>query len=917
MEDYNARTSISVKEMFTMKMLKQHSLRLVWLICIALLSSCSLDSGGHSASSETANLRISIPGVEVRSDNSSSVSRSSNIFRSEQNSSVHNRQIKSSVSDQSGSVIPSEIDSIIVDVRNAAGETLASADMLALSGDLLFTIPVGSDYLVRGRAFAGGELLFYGEAELASVSAGEDISVSLTLNDQVSLSFAPPTDVAIGSADTDIDFSLAGLNDLSIRWYVNDVEGGSAEFGAITADGRYSPPASLPTNARIVVTAEPVKAPSFAQSFSFDLVAPAQEGIAPVASAGSDVAVNEGAYVSLSALASSDVDGTIMSYSWARIAGDIVPVVSGADTATLSFTASFVSSNSFVSYRLTVTDNEGATGFDEITVFIINVDQPLSADAGSNQSVTEGVNVSLDASASSDVDNTITTYLWEQLIGSTATLTDSSIASPDFVAPEVSADEDLVFRVTVTNDASLQSSDTVIVRVANAVTVSSKNYFPATADSTPHALWLSDGSEAGTYQIESMSVDVSSFHRNKIVGDDLYFVASTAADGRELWRTDGAVGTAQLMPSADNSAYGALGASASANPGEFFVLGNRLLYGANTSHNGSFYFPEYVSLNTLNDQLDTIFSAGRSTTGNGANNHQGVLNGFVYFNHTVYSPLTVSSLYRTDGISAAQLVHSGFGDYYMHDFVELNGELYFVVGHDQLWKTDGTDSGTTLVKTFSGSVGYFSNFNGENNMLVFNNQLIFVADDGQGRELWRSDGTTLGTVLVSDIDNNVATSTNPHQFIVFDGGLYFFSSEGSSATDGFWRTDGTQAGTVRIASLSVEGDIFWYEGQVTAVPKTVSGLGLFFVANDGVNGAELWVSDGSAGGTHMVKDINGGGSSSPALLRAGDGFLLFTAQDNDGRAKLWRSDGTDAGTLMVKDVCVVCIGNSAFFPLAG
>jgi ELWxxDGT repeat protein len=79
---------------------------------------------------------------------------------------------------------------------------------------------------------------------------------------------------------------------------------------------------------------------------------------------------------------------------------------------------------------------------------------------------------------------------------------------------------------------------------------------------------------------------------------------------------------------------------------------------------------------------------------------------------------------------------------------------------------------------------------------------------------------------------------------------------------------------------------------------------LFFVANDGVAGVELWKSDGTEAGTLLVKDIRPGPGSSLAPLPLGElnGTLFFPADDGITGMELWRSDGTEAGTQRVKDI---------------
>jgi len=82
----------------------------------------------------------------------------------------------------------------------------------------------------------------------------------------------------------------------------------------------------------------------------------------------------------------------------------------------------------------------------------------------------------------------------------------------------------------------------------------------------------------------------------------------------------------------------------------------------------------------------------------------------------------------------------------------------------------------------------------------------------------------------------------------------------------------------------------------------------FFIADNGVNGDELWVTDGTNLGTKMVKDINPGSAGSGALNGAYRGFgvlndkLFFAVQSNASTRSMWVTDGTQAGTVKLKDI---------------
>ena len=200
----------------------------------------------------------------------------------------------------------------------------------------------------------------------------------------------------------------------------------------------------------------------------------------------------------------------------------------------------------------------------------------------------------------------------------------------------------------------------------------------------------------------------------------------------------------------------------------------------------------------------------------------------------------------------------------------------------ELWKSDGTAAGTTIVKHLR-SPFFLTNVNGT---------LFFAADDGtHGMELWKSDGSDAGTVLVKDIVPGSGSGIStfiPGAFANVSGTLFFVAQNGTTnfvPNFELWKSDGTAAGTVMVAN-----DVF---------PELLTNIGgtLFFA------GGELWKSDGTAAGTVMVKDINPGVNGSLASnFTDVNGTVFFAATDGIHGLELWKSDGTDAGTTMVKDI---------------
>ncbi|HEU4470052.1 MAG TPA: ELWxxDGT repeat protein, partial [Flavisolibacter sp.] len=254
-------------------------------------------------------------------------------------------------------------------------------------------------------------------------------------------------------------------------------------------------------------------------------------------------------------------------------------------------------------------------------------------------------------------------------------------------------------------------------------------------------------------------------------------------------------------------------------------------------------------------------------------------------------------LWKTNGTAAGTSlvrdIFPGPDDSYPKWLVEVNGILYFSANDGlhgvELWKSDGTAQGTVMVRNIvPSSTGSNPEY------LINNNGILYFAAGGEpnitylpDRELWRSDGTAAGTVLVKNI--NPSYSSEPASLVSHKGEVYFSADINGSRQ--VWKSDGTAAGTVLLP-----GDV-----SLGTTPLVSSGDYVYFTALVPGNGTELCKTDGLTAG--LVKNIHPTGNSTPSLLTDVNGTLFFVAADASGNTReVWKSDGTEAGTVMVKDI---------------
>ena len=159
--------------------------------------------------------------------------------------------------------------------------------------------------------------------------------------------------------------------------------------------------------------------------------------------------------------------------------------------------------------------------------------------------------------------------------------------------------------------------------------------------------------------------------------------------------------------------------------------------------------------------------------------------------------------------------------------------------------------------------------------------------------------------MVKDIRAG-ANSSSPLVLTNVNGVLYFLANNGINGNE-LWKSDGTAAGTVMVKDINI------FSSSNSLGFTYLNGV-VYFRADDGINGTELWKTDGTATGTVMVKDIYAGANHSyPSDLINVNGVLYFSANNAINGQELWKSDGTEAGTVLVKNIGAGASGSNPQF----
>ncbi len=398
-------------------------------------------------------------------------------------------------------------------------------------------------------------------------------------------------------------------------------------------------------------------------------------------------------------------------------------------------------------------------------------------------------------------------------------------------------------------------------------------YFSANDAVNGIQLWKSDGSMVGTTKLTN--INPGSFNPDKLTvfGSKLLFSADDGTNGRELWVYDGTTAT---MVSNINSG------SASSNPKNLTVVGSKAFFTADDGTNG---VELWVYDGTTVSLVKDIYSGSTSSSPENLI----AFNGKLYFSARDSANGTElwSSDGTTGGTSLVKDIRVGGLSSAPAKLTVFDSSLYFTANDGikgfELWKSDGTAGGTSLVQDIAPGTGGFA----PSELTVVGSTLYFVTDSNNDfkQELWKIDSNGVNTIGRVKNDLNAAPNTGfgPINLTAVGSTLYF-TAYGSATGLELWKSDGSDAGTILVK------DIWSGADPSNSIPDSLVNFGgnLYFAASEPTNGREIWSSDGTAVGTRRVSNINPGtGNANPAQLTVVGTQLFLTATNGTNGTELW------------------------------
>lgn len=391
-------------------------------------------------------------------------------------------------------------------------------------------------------------------------------------------------------------------------------------------------------------------------------------------------------------------------------------------------------------------------------------------------------------------------------------------------------------------------------------------FFIAQPASGGAALFKTDGTAAGTMQVAPIAgIGVLTTNAGTLfisAGTKAYFVANTTAAGQEVWVTDGtAAGTHQVADIYTGQT--------ALSPALLGLIGTDLIFAEATSDNTMQLF------RTDGTAADTVTLSNFAVSQYGMVTESVVVNSKVYLGLDSNLSCCQPDLWVTDGTTGGTVQIDSNEGFPFH----LQPSSLRAFGNSVALLTDAENTGTelSLVDTATNALsildiapGAGSGASDGSTIAIMNGFILYLRGNANnGMQLWRSDGTLLGTTMVEDLGAGVQLSHLGQNYVVTQVGTRaIFQAENAQNGPQLWGSDGTAQGTVPLVGTPTPG--FYIQPLIG-----VAGTHGYYAVYTGAN-YQVVVSDGTLAGTHVLTDAGPLDSSAITDTQvAGDENLAF------------------------------------------
>jgi ELWxxDGT repeat protein len=412
-------------------------------------------------------------------------------------------------------------------------------------------------------------------------------------------------------------------------------------------------------------------------------------------------------------------------------------------------------------------------------------------------------------------------------------------------------------------------------------------YFAATSPVWGREVWKSGGTPQTTTVLADLVPNAGSSNPEELTAwnGGLAFTAQKSASGRELYRYEASVLNTTFMlkdifPGSEGS-----------NPTELTVANGVLFFSANSPLYGrELWKSNGISANTV---MVKDLNSGSSSPQNLI-----AAGGRVYF--SAEHPSLGRELYRSDGTAEttfiARDIRLGGASSFPNNFAVANSRFFFsatnALGDEELWYSWGSATSTQMLDIFPGTRG-----SAPYHLTKFGERVAFFSNHQAVTQLYVTSGPGL-TGTITSVASDDANFRIDGSSLTSAGSNFFFMKKSLTGADRvqLWKSDGTTAGTIMVKEILgtlQPGELL----KKTVSNETGTVLYMFLQTQPGIY--KLWKSDGTSGGTSQLSSSTD--FQQVSNLTDVNGRLYFVSTVNNV-SQLWRSIGTNATTVSIPNL---------------